>query len=158
MEKYKLRDGRWALLNRETGEIVEADFTIKRKRRSSQFMKLWQDIGWETRLGKLQGNSLRMLWFLINRTAFCNIVPSPSLMAVECGWKQPHVSRAYRELREADFLCQRDRSYYLNPYFCWKGNDTQYQQACREQLRFALKSITEQARLLGKIETSRQGT
>ena len=101
-------------------------------------MKVWQGTGWEERIKGLQGNSLKILLHLVNTATFCNIVPGPSKVALATGFRQPHISRAYRELKKADFIYQKDGVYYLNPYFCWKGNERQYEQACRE---FSIKRI-----------------
>jgi len=95
-------------------------------------MKVWQDTSWEKRIGKLQGNSLRVLWHLVHIATWENQVTGPSETAISMGLKQPNISRAYAELRKADLLYQAGGSYRLNPYFCWKGGNEQYEIACKQ--------------------------
>ena len=93
-------------------------------------MKIWQDKGWERRLNSLQGNSLKVLWYLVTVAGWNNQIPGPSEVAKQIGKKQPIVSRAYAELLKADFLC-KNGVYSLHPLFCWKGNEEQYEEAVR---------------------------
>ena len=95
-------------------------------------MKIWQDGGWDERMEKLQGSSVKLLLHLTHVAIFRNIIPGPGEVAEQPSWSRLNVYRAYRELRGADFIYERDGTYYLNPYFCWKGSDQQYEQACRE--------------------------
>jgi len=121
------------VIDRLTGEVIEFDIIIRREK-GGKFMKLWQGAGWERQFAGLQGNSLKVLWHLVEIAQWGNKVPGPSLVARQVGKNQATISRAYRELREADFICQQDGVYYLSPFFCWKGNDIQLQQATREWL------------------------
>ncbi len=98
-------------------------------------IKVWQDTGWEKRIKELQGNSLKVLWHLVHVAGWNNQIPGPTEVATCMGLRQPNVSHAYAELVKTDFLYRISGSYRLNPYFCWKGDDEQYEQACRELLK-----------------------
>jgi len=130
MKRYRLRDSDWQLVNKQTGELADVDITIYRG--ASKFMKLWQNTSWDSQISKLQGNSVKVLWKLVHIATWNNQVPGPSAIATMMGMRQPHVSKAYKELINTDFLQRINGAYRLNPYFCWKGNDEQYQAACRE--------------------------
>lgn len=119
------------ILDRVTGEVIEFDITV-RQPKGGKFMKVWQGTGWQQRIGRLQGNSLKVLWHLLDIAKWGNEVPGPSTVAKTLDKKQSHISRAYSELVKSDFLYKKDGNYYLSPYFCWKGNNQQYEQACRE--------------------------
>ena len=92
-------------------------------------MKVWQDMGWEKRLGGLSGESLRVLHFLLVKARFWNIVPGPAEVALLLGMLQPNASRSYAELLKADFLCKQKGVFSLHPLFCWKGTDAQWKEA-----------------------------
>ena len=94
-------------------------------------MKVWQGTGWDKRIGELQGVSMKVLWHLVSIASWENVVPGPSETAISMGLKQPNISRAYGELIRASFLNRINGSYRLSPYFCWKGDDQQYEKACR---------------------------
>jgi len=128
------------LVNKRTGELYDAEIRLARKTGGS-FMKLWQDTGWEKRLGELQGSSLKVLFHLTMVCKWQNFIPGPSETAKAMGFRQSHVSRAYGELAKVDFLYKQDGSYRLSPYFCWKGSDDQYELACRELLSGRPKEI-----------------
>lgn len=95
-------------------------------------MKIWQDNGWERRLGDLQGNSLKVLFHLVMVAKWRNQVPGPVETSKAMSIRQPNVSRAYSELMKADFLRKADGVYYLHPLFCWKGDDRGYEEAVEE--------------------------
>jgi len=130
MRKYSTRNSNWRLTNIKTGEVADVDITIRRG--SDRFMKLWQGTGWQRRIKELQGNTLRVLWYLVSVAGWNNEVSGPSGTAIGMSLRQPHISRAYGELIKAGLLYKVQGIYYLSPYFCWKGDDQQYQQACRE--------------------------
>jgi len=114
-----------------------------------KFMKLWQDTGWEKRLGELQGNSLRVLWHLVHVAGWGNVVPGPGEVSREMSMRQPHVSRAYKELSQADFIRKVKGLYCLNPLFCWKGTDQQYE--------YVLKEFSPKARLANLASAAAKG-
>jgi len=118
------------LTNDDSGQKIKGRFVPYSQ--GGKFMKLWQGTGWERRIKGLQGNSLRVLWYLVSVASWNNEVQGPSDTAIGMNLRQPHISRAYGELIKADFLYKVNGIYHLSPYFCWKGDDYQYQQACRE--------------------------
>jgi len=117
----------FGIISKRTGEIYDAELRIQ-KRRGSKFMKIWQDTGWTERISKLQGNSLKVLIYLLEVATWENRVPGTKGVAVGMGMKQPHVSKAYRELVRSDLLQKREDGYRLNHMFCWMGTDAQLQQ------------------------------
>jgi len=119
------------VVDRLTGEIIEFDLNI-RHARGGKFMKVWQGTGWESRIGELQGTSMKILWHLVTVAKWGNVIPGPSDTAASMELRQSNVSRAYKELVQAEFVYKIGTVYYLSPYFCWKGNDQQYEMACRE--------------------------
>jgi len=120
----------FTLIHDATGQSIKA--LVIARSTGGRFMKIWQGTGWEKRLSNLQGNSLRVLWHLVSGASWGNLVPGPSETATSMNLRQPHVSRAYTELTKADFLYKFDGTYCLSPYFCWKGNDQQYEQAIKK--------------------------
>ena len=115
-------------LNKDTGELFDAELRLRRHRKGG-FMKLWQNVGWENNLGELQGASLRVLFRLTNAAAWGNSVPGPVETAKVMGMQKTHTSHAYSELASAGFLCKEEGRWYLNPLFCWKGRDEEYESA-----------------------------
>ena len=96
-------------------------------------MKLWQGgVGWEPRLKGLQGRSHLVLWHLTLVATWGNRVPEPGETAKALGMRHPNVIRAYKELMEAELLMKVEGIYRLNPLFCWRGNEAQYEAALRE--------------------------
>ena len=79
----------------------------------------------------IQGNSVKTLCYLELIAGWANEVPGPSEVAIAIGLKRQAVSRAYGELIKANFVIKRNGNYQLNPLFCWKGNDEQYEEAVR---------------------------
>jgi len=134
MAKYRDR-----FIRARTGEIVDLDITVHSL--GGKFMKVWQKTLYTERINSLQGNSLRTLWHLVEVAGYNNTVPSPSELSRFIGKSRPLVSRAYSELMKADILIKKDHSYFLNPYFCWKGNNQQYELACRELSESSLKYL-----------------
>ena len=118
------------LRHEETGRSVRAE--VIQERKGGKFMKVWQDTGWEGRIGGLRGNSLKVLWYLMMVAGWGNKVPGPGEVAERMKQKRPNVSRAYKELIGASFLHKTGGAYLLDPYYCWKGNDEQYEEACRK--------------------------
>ncbi len=101
-------------------------------------MKIWQGNGWDDRIKLLHGQSLQVLLHLLFTAGWGNKVGSPVDTANSMSLHRVDVYRAYRELVNADFIRKADNAYLLNPFFCWKGNDDQYQQACIEFKQFQL--------------------
>ena len=128
MRRRKWEKVDFGLLNKQTGEYFDAELRLTRQRKGG-FMKLWQDVGWEKNLGELQGASLRVLFRLTNVAAWGNSVPGPAETAKVMGMQRSNASHAYSELAKAGFLCKEEGRYYLNPLFCWKGRDEQYESA-----------------------------
>ena len=136
---YRLSKSNWRLHNIKTGETADVDITIH-ERSGGKFMKIWQGREWEKRIEILQGNSVKLLLHLVSIAVFQNIIPSPNQLAL-LNWKRPNIYRAYRELQKADFIYQRDGAYYLSPYFCWKGNEQQLEQATQQLTDNSLKIL-----------------
>lgn len=113
-----------------TGQSIRA--IVIARSTGGKFMKIWQGTGWEKRLGELQGNSLRVLFHLTMVAGWQNKVPGPSETSTAMSLKQPSISRAYSELIKTNFLTKSNGSYQLNPLFCWKGSDQQYEEAIKE--------------------------
>lgn len=119
------------LVNKKTGELYDAEIRIAKKK-GGKFMKIWQDTGWEKRLGELHGNSLKVLFHLTMVCKWENLIDGPSETARVMEWKKSLVVRAYGELIKSNFVVKQNGGYRLSPFFCWKGNDEQYENACRE--------------------------
>jgi len=68
MRKSKWQRVGLGLINKETGEIFDAELRLRRHCKGG-FMKLWQNVGWGRNLDKLQGASLRVLFRLANVAA-----------------------------------------------------------------------------------------
>jgi hypothetical protein len=133
-KKYSTKNGDWVLTNTKTGEIADIDITVRRG--GSRFMKLWQD-GSKMLLERasgLHGQSYRVLCYLGAVARWGNAIPTPPEVAIALELTSTNVYRAYAELIEADIVIKREHDYFLSPYYCWKGNDVQYQQACRDLL------------------------
>lgn len=111
----------------ETGRYIRAVVTGVGKGRKEGYMKLWQDTGWEEGLGGLRGESLKVLLHLVLTARWCNEVSGPTETSRKMGIVQPNVSRAYGELVGAGFIQKVEGRYTLNPLFCWKGDDEQYE-------------------------------
>ena len=129
---------KYGLLNRETGEVLDYDVSFHRHSKvRGRWLKVFQDSIMEflRRNPHIKGQSLRMLLCLISRADWANLVPSTAKIAIDQHIYQSNVSRAYTELTKAGFLIKKEHSYYISPLFCWKGDDQQYQVACRELLK-----------------------
>ena len=151
MRKSKWQRVGLGLINKETGEIFDAELRLRRHIKGG-FMKLWQNVGWEKNLGELQGASLRVLFRLTNAAAWGNSVPGPVETAKAMGMQRTNTSHAYSELARAGFLCKVEGRYYLNPLFCWKGRDEEYEVAVARlaspkdwPVRMKIKAIKELA-------------
>ena len=129
---------RFGLLDKVTGEVLEGGIWYA-KSQGGRFMKVWQGTGWEQRIDALQGASLKVLLHLINTSSWNNQIPGTRVVAKRMGKQQSHISRAYAELMKANFIYRNDGMYQLNPYFCWKGSDKEYEHACRESETLLLR-------------------
>ncbi len=117
------------LMNPDTGEFINAK--LIKTSSGGKFMKLWQDTGFEGRIWSLRGSSVKMLLFLTDIAGWQNVVPGPSEVARKLDWPPSNASRAYRELIEASFLIKGGSEFHLSPLYCWKGSDSQYEEALR---------------------------
>lgn len=129
-KRYRLRDSDWKLINPRTGEMADIDITVHS--RGGKFMKLWQESGVISRVGSLSGEATKLILPLMSAANFGNVVPGPGEMSKAINKRQPNVSRAYKELTNAGILIKQSGIYYLNPHFCWKGNDNQFEQAVKQ--------------------------
>ena len=114
---------RYALYDRETGEIKEIEG--RAKKRGIKFLKVWQHKKYINRLFALHGTALRMLFYLMMMTKWGNQIPGTESVATNKGIDRVQVSKAYGELKRADIIKKIDGTYYLNPDFCWRGSETQ---------------------------------
>ena len=128
MRKSKWQRVDLGLLNKATGELFDAELRLRRHHKGG-FMKLWQNVGWVNNLMGLQGATVKVLFHLTNVAAWGNSVPGPVETAKAMGKQRTHTSHAYSELARAGFLCKVEGRYYLNPLFCWKGRDEEYESA-----------------------------
>jgi len=139
----KARKFTLTLTDDKSGQAIRGRFTPYTQ--GGKFMKLWQNTTWQDRVMRLQGNSLKVLHYLEMVAGWENEVPGPSEVSKALGIRQPHISRAYAELSNAEFLYKRDGIYRLSPFFCWKGTDSQLQEAHRyvigESKHLAMASI-----------------
>ena len=121
---------RLSLTDDVTGQSIQGVFHPFSK--GGKFVKVWQDNGWEKRLIKLQGVSMRVLWHLVCVGTWNNGVPVPAEISLQMGITRPQASKAYGQLMATDFLYRKADGYYLNPLFCWKGTDARYEETLRE--------------------------
>ena len=126
----------WGLINLETGEISNEFLILQKKTRiGGIWVRVYQPaLEWLITTNKLRGETLRVLLELITQAGYQNILPSQSQIAQRLKMKQASVSRAYRQLYDAQALYKIDRQYYLNPLLCWKGS--------QKQLEIAIQKLT----------------
>ena len=120
----------FGLINRQTGEIFDAELRIKRS--GGKFMKVWQDTQLSDKVDSLQGNSVKILIKLLEISGYNNEIPGSTELSRKINKNQSIVSRSYTELIKAGFILKANNRYMLNPLFCWKGTDAQYDYACRQ--------------------------
>ena len=126
---------RYAILDRETGEILELN--AKSSTGSSNWLRVFQNGKREllSRSPELHGQSHRVLNYLDAVVAWGNSLPTPAKVAESLNLKLPNAYRAYTELMKAEIVLKRDGVYYLSPLYCWKGNEKQFEQACQELIK-----------------------
>jgi len=95
-------------------------------------MRVYQDaLSWLITT-KLRGETLRVLLKLVAEAGYQNILPSQRQIAQKLGIQQTSVSRAYRQLYDAQAIYKEGRQYYLSPLLCWKGSQKQLEVAMQE--------------------------
>ena len=92
-------------------------------------MKLFQDSGEDLlKRAKLHSESYRVLKFLDTAVEWGNGIPKPAALAKQLGLNERAVYRAYAELVSAEIVIKAPDGgrYSLSPFYCWKGNEQQY--------------------------------
>ncbi len=125
---------RFGMVDLYTGEVFGAFIIPIRSKIGGKWVRVFQDTLKALRDKKLHGQTFWILLNLISEADFQNRVPGTTALAKILGMKQPNVSRAYRELKQASMLLVQDRNYYLSPLLCWKGNQKQLEKAYEELL------------------------
>lgn len=119
----------FTLTHEESGQSIRGRFVPYSQ--GGKFVKLWQDTMWKDRVFALRGESIKILWYLLETASWGNEAKTPGEVAKSLGLLQPNISRAYSELIKSDLLIKTDGKYLLNPYFCWMGSNEQYSKAVR---------------------------
>ena len=118
------------ILDKTTGQVLDFLF-VPRKGLGGRWMRLFQD-GIEEALKAaphLQGQSLRVLWHLVAKVGWCNVLPMPAETAHAIGIDPSNAYKAYSQLLEGGFIWKHDGTYYLSPRVGWKGNEAQLEEA-----------------------------
>lgn len=125
---------RYGLVDLATGEVFEGVITPWLPKVGGKWVRVFQDSTAELlrRSPELHGQSYRILVQLEAVVKWGNLIPAPPEIAKSLNLKPPNVYRAYAELIKAGIIIKRDGVYSLSPFYCWKGNEMQLEQACRE--------------------------
>ena len=118
------------ILDKTTGQVLDFLF-VPRKGLGGRWMRLFQD-GIEEALKAaphLQGQSLRVLWHLVAKVGWRNVLPTPAESAHAIGIDSSNAYKAYGQLLESGFVWKHDGVYYLSPRVGWKGNEAQLEEA-----------------------------
>ena len=117
----------FTLTHNESGQSIRGRFVPYSQ--GGKFVKLWQDTMWKDRIFALRGESIKVLWYLLETAKWGNEAKNPGEAAKALGLLQPNISRAYSELIKSNLLIKKDGVYSLNPFFCWMGSNEQYEKA-----------------------------
>jgi hypothetical protein len=129
----------FGLINKQTGEIFDAELRIKRK--GGKFMKIWQDTQLSSKIDTLQGNSVKILIKLLEVAGYNNEIPGSTELSRKLNKSQSLVARSYSELMKAGLVIKINNRYILNPLFCWKGTDAQYDYTCKQLMASEEKQV-----------------
>ena len=104
------------------------------ERPAARWVRLFQDSKRALLLRhlRMRGQSYAVLHYLETVSGWDNSIPSTAEVAEAINWRQPNVSRAYRELLDGEFILKRGTRYYLSPLVAWKGTQKAYDAFCRE--------------------------
>jgi len=120
----------FGMVDLDTRQEYGVTVVALRPRMGGKWVRVFQDRGKELlqKAAGLHGQSYRILLFLTMEADWNNSVPSTASTAVRLRIKAPNVSRAYKELVQAEFLVKKDGLYYLSPFYCWEGSPAQFQE------------------------------
>ena len=133
----------FGLLNKQTGEIYDAELRLVKKSTGGMWMKLYQDAAKLLSEKKVRGSTLRIFFFLLGKAGYQNIIPNGSTTAKQIGMEQSAVYRAYGDLKKLGIILKKDNGYMLSPLICWKGTEKQFKQACYELFNTSRKELTD---------------
>lgn len=131
----------YGLYDTDTGEIFTALILPRKRKIGGSWMRLFQDAVLAINRKKIRGESYRVLFQLIGMSDFNNAVPGTGKIGEVIGMKRASVCRAFRELKEAGILLEKERNYFLNPLLAWKGSDKQMEDKCKELLTTGIKTL-----------------
>ena len=133
----------YGLYDKKTGELSDVFIIPIKKKVGGRWMRIFQDAAGKVSQDKLRGESYRVLFHLISASDFNNMVPETGKVGEVIGLKRANVCRAYRELKGAGILIEKETGYYLSPFLAWKGNDQGLETMCKELLKPKVKALPE---------------
>ena len=133
------------VINPETGELFEGLIIPLRPRIGGKWVRIFQDGKAELlrHSPQLRGQSFKVLYYLDAVVKWGNIIPPPRGVADALSLNEKAVYRAYAELIAASIVIKKGSIYSLSPRYCWKGNESQLEEAYRELTTTPVKQLVE---------------